>query len=93
MKWLGLLIKRIGRRGGWHDVYIFTVDSRCLGEWSDRALAGIAAPGGIPHRSALFAANGMDDVNGWLDAPAAIGVELLLFAIGLKMNPRSIFRV
>lgn len=41
---------------------------------------------------ALFAANGMDDVNGWLDVPAAIGVELLLFAIGLKMNPRSIFR-
>ena len=41
---------------------------------------------------ALFTANGLGDVEHWLDVPAEIGVELLLFAIGLKMNPKSIFR-
>jgi len=41
---------------------------------------------------ALFAANGLGDVNHWLDVPSEIGVELLLFAVGLKMNPKSIFR-
>lgn len=42
---------------------------------------------------AVFAANGMDDAAGWLQTPAAIGVELLLFAIGLKMNPKTLFRM
>ena len=41
---------------------------------------------------ALFAANDLGDVNHWLDVPSEIGVELLLFAVGLKMNPKSIFR-
>ena len=41
---------------------------------------------------ALFAANGLGDVNHWLDVPSEIGVELLLFAVGLKMNPKSILR-
>lgn len=41
---------------------------------------------------ALFAGFGHGDVAGWLKTPSAIGVELLLFAIGLKMNPKSLFR-
>ncbi|MDC6471176.1 cation:proton antiporter, partial [Litorivicinus sp.] len=41
---------------------------------------------------ALFAANGLGDSQHWLEIPSEIGVELLLFAVGLKMNPRSIFR-
>ena len=41
---------------------------------------------------ALFSANGLGDTESWLDIPSEIGVELLLFAIGLKMNPRSILR-
>ena len=42
--------------------------------------------------STLFAANGLGDVNRWFDVPSEIGVELLPFAIGLKMNPKSIVR-
>ena len=42
--------------------------------------------------STLFAANGLGDVNRWFDVPSEIGVELLLFAIGLKMNLKSILR-
>lgn len=42
---------------------------------------------------ALFASFGLDDTAGWLQTPAAIGVELLLFAIGLKMNPKTLFRM
>lgn len=41
---------------------------------------------------ALFAANGLGDSQHWLEIPSEIGVALLLFAVGLKMNPRSIFR-
>ncbi len=41
---------------------------------------------------ALFAAVGLGDTEGWLKTPAAIGVELLLFAIGLKMSPKSLLR-
>ena len=40
--------------------------------------------------SALFAANGLGDVNRWLDVLSGFGVELQLFAIGLKMKPKSI---
>ena len=42
--------------------------------------------------STLFAANGLCDVNRWFDVPSEIGVELLPFAISLKMNLKSIVR-
>ncbi|MGA1206405.1 MAG: cation:proton antiporter [Litorivicinaceae bacterium] len=41
---------------------------------------------------AVFAATGFDDTADILAIPAEIGVELLLFAIGLKMNPRALLR-
>jgi len=42
---------------------------------------------------ALFGSYGLDDASDWLQTPAAIGVELLLFAIGLKMNPKTLLRM
>ncbi len=42
--------------------------------------------------STLFAANGLCDVNRWFGVPSETGVELLPFAIGLKMNLKSIVR-
>jgi Kef-type K+ transport system, predicted NAD-binding component len=41
---------------------------------------------------ALFAATGFDDTSDILAVPAEVGVELLLFAIGLKLNPRALLR-
>jgi len=41
---------------------------------------------------ALFAATGYGDIDDILSVPAELGVELLLFAIGLKLNPRALLR-
>lgn len=41
---------------------------------------------------ALFNAAGLGDPGEILDVPAKIGIELLLFAVGLKMNPKTLFR-
>ena len=54
--------------------------------------AGLPPLVGYLTAGALFAANGLGDSEHWLEIPSEIGVELLLFAVGLKMNPRSILR-
>ena len=81
-----------GRERRIDDVDGFDLDRGRLGRWSNRALGGVAAVGGLSAAGALFAANGLGDSQHWLEIPSEIGVELLLFAVGLKMNPRSIFR-